>query len=108
MATTDIRAMLYLDLRERDALGQPVGQMTPWREVWCEATYSGGSRRTYAGRLVSEYQVVLTTWWREGIEQCSFVALDDGKLHEIVDIVPEGRRHKVHIIFTKDDHGYGE
>lgn len=104
----NVRATLYVDERARDELGQLVGEMTPWREVWCEATYSGGSRRTYAGRLVSEHQVVLTTWWREGIEQVSFVALADGKLHEVIDVVPEGRRHKVHIIYLNDERSYGE
>ena len=99
-------AALFLDNRERDDYGQPVGDLTLWGKVWCEATYAGGSRRTYAGRLASEHTVVLTTRWRDGIEKCAFVKVND-ILHPIVAIVPEGRRYKVHITYIEDDIGYG-
>jgi hypothetical protein len=103
----DVRCKLYTKQTERDALGHPTGVPPLWRVVWCTATYSGGSRKTYAGRVVGEHQVVLTTHWREGIEQCRFVEFD-GKRRAIVDVVPEGRRRLVHIITFTDDVGYGE
>lgn len=106
MANYNVKCKLFLAPTEQDALGQVTGDPIFWKTVWCEATASGGSRRTYAGRLAGEYQVVLTTYWREGIEKCRFVEFD-GKRRSIVDIVPEGRRKKVHIITYTDDRGYG-
>lgn len=103
----DVRCKLYTEQTERDAYGQPTGEPPLWRIVWCSATYSGGSRKTYAGRVVGEHQVVLTTYWREGIDQCRFVEFD-GKRRAIVDVVPEGRRRLAHIITFTDDVGYGE
>lgn len=99
-------AKLYLDTRKPDDYGQPVGELTLWRRVWCEVTYAGGSRKTYAGRLASEHTVVLTTHWREGIDKCAFVEVD-GTLHPIESIVPEGRKNKVHITYIEDRVGYG-
>jgi hypothetical protein len=49
----------------------------------------------------------MTTHWREGIEKCRFIEFD-GIRRAIVDVVPEGRRHMVHIITYTDDVGYGE
>lgn len=103
----DIRTKLYTGQTERNDLGELVGEPPLWRIVWCSATYSGGSRKTYAGRVVGEHQVVLTTHWREGIEECRFVEFN-GIRRAIVDIVPEGRRRLVHIITFTDDVGYGE
>lgn len=103
----NVLAKLYIDNRKRDDFGQSVGEPALWRAVWCEATYSGGSRKSYAGRLVSEYGVVLTARWREGIEQCSFVEVD-GVMHVIDSIVPEGRKYKVHITYGNDGIDHGE
>lgn len=103
----DIKVTLYTSSMRQDALGQPTGEPIRWRDVWCEATYSGGSRKTYAGRLVSEYQVVLSTRWRDGIESCRFVEVD-GRRYVIDSIVPEGRRYKAHIIYINDGRGYEE
>lgn len=103
----DIKCNLYTALVERDGYGHPSGEPPLWRSVWCAATYSGGSRKTYAGRVVGEHQVVLTTYWREGIEACRFVEFD-GKRRAIVDVIPEGRRRLVHIVTFTDDVGYGE
>lgn len=103
----DVKAKLYTELTERDAFGQPTGQPPLWREVYCSATYSGGSRKTYAGRIVGEHQVVLTTHWREGIDKCRFVEFD-GIRRAIMDVVPEGRRHLVHIVTFTDDMSHGE
>ena len=102
----DVKVKLYTEQTERNDLGELVGEPPLWRIVWCSATYSGGSRKTYAGRVVGEHQVVLTTHWREGIELCRFVEFD-GKRRVISDIVPEGRRRLVHIITFTDDVGYG-
>jgi SPP1 family predicted phage head-tail adaptor len=102
----DVMATLYIDDRERDDYGQPVGEPSEFGTVWCEATYSGGSRRTYAGRLAAEHTVVLTTRWRQGIEKCAFVEVD-GIKHVIAGIVPEGRRYKIHITYIEDEIGYG-
>lgn len=102
----DVKATLYVDDRERDDYGQPVGDPSEFGVVWCEATYSGGSRKTYAGRLAAEHTVVLTTRWRHGIENCAFVKVDD-ILHPITGIVPEGRRYKIHITYVEDEIGYG-
>lgn len=103
MANYNIKASLYLG-GAVDAYGSTsVGAL--WGNVWCEATYSGGSRRTQAGRLVGEHQVVLTTHWREGIEKCRFVKFE-GMTRPIVDIVPEGRRKRVHIITYTNDQSY--
>lgn len=103
----NVKAELYVDDRIRDDFGQLIGDPTLWHTVWCEATYSGGSRRSYAGRLVSENGVVLTTRWREGIEQCAFAKVD-GVMHVIDSITPEGRRYKVHISYTDDRISYGD
>lgn len=103
----NVLAKFYVDDRQRDDYGQVVGDPTLWRAVWCEATYSGGSRKSYAGRLASEYAVVLTTRWREGIEKCAFVEVD-GEMHVIDSIVPEGRKFKVHITYGKDGIDYGD
>lgn len=102
----DVRVTLYLDQIERNAIGELVGKPQVWGDVYCSATYSGGSRKTYAGRIVGEHQVVLTTRWQNGIEQCRFVEFD-GIRRAIVDIIPEGRRRLVHIITFTDDVGYG-
>ena len=101
------QVILYTASEERDALGQPIDNPQVWRTVWCEATHSGGSRRTYAGRIVNEHQVVLTTHWRDGIERCRF-AVFDGSRRTIYSMIPEGRRHKVHIVVDIDDYSYGE
>jgi hypothetical protein len=103
----NVHAKLYIDNRKQDDFGQMVGEPSLWRDVWCEATYSGGSRKSYAGRLVADYGVVLTTRWREGIEQCAFVEVD-GEMHVIDSIVPEGRKYKVHIAYGKDGIDYGD
>lgn len=103
----DVRCKLYTEQVERDTFGAPTGEPPLWRVVWCSATYSGGSRKTYAGRVVGEHQVVMTTHWREGIEKCRFIEFD-GIRRSIVDVVPEGRRHMVHIITYTDDVGHGE
>ena len=103
----DVRCKLFGELVERNDLGELVGEPPLWRIVWASATYSGGSRKTYAGRIVGEHQVVLTTHWREGIDRCRFIEFD-GIRRTIVDIVPEGRRRLVHIITFTDDVGYGE
>ena len=103
----DIKVTLYTSSMRQDALGQPTGAPIKWRDVWCEVTYSGGSRKTYAGRLVSEYQVVLTTRWRDGIDKCRFVEVD-GRRYTIDSIVPEGRRYKAHIVYVNDERGYEE
>lgn len=103
----DVRCKLYTAQVERDAYGQPTGEPPLWRIVFCTATYSGGSRKTYAGRVVGEHQVVMTTHWREGIEKCRFIEFD-GIRRAIVDVVPEGRRQMVHIITYTDDVGNGE
>lgn len=89
-----------------DAYGQATGVGELWGTVWCEATYSGGSRRTHAGRLVGEHQVALTTHWREGIDRCRFATFD-GMTRPIVDVVPEGRRKRVHILTYIDGQSYG-
>lgn len=102
----DVKVKLYTEQTERNDLGELVGEPPLWRVVYCSATYSGGSRKTYAGRIVGEHQVVLTTHWREGIEECRFVEFN-GKRRVISDIVPEGRRRLVHIITFTDDTGYG-
>lgn len=102
----NVQATLFIDDRQRDSYGELVGEPTPWRSVWCEATYSGGSRKSYAGRLVMDNGVVLTTRWREGIEHCAFVEVD-GQMHAIDSITPEGRKYKVHISYT-DGNSYGE
>jgi head-tail adaptor len=102
----DVKATLYVDDRERDAYGQPVGEPSEFGVVWCEATYSGGSRRSYAGRLAAEHTVVLTTRWRQGIEKCAFVEVN-GIRHVITSIVPEGRRYKIHLTYVDDDIDYG-
>lgn len=102
----DVKATLYIDDRERDAYGQPVGDLKEFGVVWCEPTYSGGSRRSYAGRLVTEHTVVLTTRWRKDIDKCAFVEVD-GIKHVIAGIVPEGRRYKVHITYADGDIDYG-
>lgn len=98
---------LYTASEERDVLGQPIDNPQVWRTVWCEATHSGGSRRTYAGRIVNEHQVVLTTHWRDGIEQCRFAEFD-GSRRIIQAIAPEGRKRKVHIVVDYDGYSYGE
>jgi len=105
MANYNIKASLYLG-GAVDAYGSAAAVGSLWGEVWCEATYSGGSRRTQAGRLVGEHQVVLTTHWRQGIEQARYVNFD-GMIHPIVDVIPEGRRRRVHIITYADDQSYG-
>lgn len=102
----NVKATLLIDNRRRDSYGELVGEPTPWRDVWCEATYSGGSRQSYAGRLVMDNGVVLTTRWRHGIERCAFVKVE-GVMHAIDSITPEGRRYKVHISYT-DGNGYGK
>lgn len=103
----NIKAILYVDDRAQDDYGQPVGEPTAWRSVWCEVTRAGGSRKTYAGRLAREHSVVLTTHWREGIESCAFVEVA-GKRYPIESIVPEGRMRKVHITYVDDGIGYGK
>jgi hypothetical protein len=103
----NVKATLYVDNRKRDGYGQLVGRLALWREVWCEATYSGGSRKSYAGRLVTDNSVVLTTHWRDGIESCSFVEVN-GVTHAIDSLTPEGRRNKVHIAYSDDGIDYGD
>lgn len=87
---------LYLPNTERDYLGEVTGSPILWREVWAEPTESGGSRRTYAGRLASEHTLVLTTHWQPGIERCTNVEVE-GRMRPIEAIVREGFRRKVHI-----------
>lgn len=101
----NIKVRLFTAPTAQDAVGQVTGDPVPWGTVWCEATTSGGSRRTYAGRLVGEYQMVLTTYWRKGIEACRYAEVE-GKMLAIADVVPEGHRKRVHIIASVDDHGY--
>ena len=103
----DVKVKLYTERTERNDLGELVGEPPLWREVYCSATYSGGSRRTYAGRIVGEHNVVLTTHWRDGIDKCRFVEFD-GVRRAIIDIVPEGRKRLAHISTFTDDVSYGE
>jgi hypothetical protein len=93
-----VKIRLFLPNTERNALGE-AGAPILWREVWAEPTESGGSRRTYAGRLSSEYTLVLTTYWREGIEKCTHVE-HEGRMRPINAIIREGFRRKVHIALT--------
>lgn len=102
----DVKVALYLGQRERNAIGELVGEPRMLCVVYCSATYSGGSRKTYAGRIVGEHQVVLTTRWQKSIEQCRFVEFD-GIRRAIVDIIPEGRRRLVHIVTVTPDVSYG-
>lgn len=102
----NIKALLYYASNEVNDLGEELAPVL-WRRVWCEATYSGGSRRIYAGRIVGEHQVVYTTLWRDGIEKCRYIEVD-GIMRAVVDVIPEGRKHKAHIVTFIDDAGYGE
>lgn len=102
----DVRVTLYLEQTKRNAIGELVGEPRVWGDVYCSATYSGGSRKTYAGRIVGEHQVVLTTRWQRDIEKCRFVEFD-GIRRVIVDIIPEGRRRLVHIVTVTPDVSYG-
>lgn len=90
---------LFLPNTERNALGEVEADPIFWREVWAEPTESGGSRRTYAGRLASEHMLVLTTHWLPGIERCTNVEYE-GRMRPIDSIVHEGFRRKVHITLT--------
>lgn len=102
----DVKVTLFLEQTERNAIGELVGKPRAWGDLYCSATYSGGSRKTYAGRIVGEHQVVLTTRWQSGIEQCRFVEFA-GIRRAIVDIIPEGRRRLVHIVTVTPDVSYG-
>lgn len=106
----DTKVMLCTISQVRDEYGQVVGDPIPWRECYCEVTRTGGSMRTFAGRLASEYSMVLTTYWQEGIESIRFVEVD-GKLLSVDDVVPETRpgRHKMaHIVTQMRDKSYGD
>lgn len=95
---------------EQDAAGEASGEPILWRDdVWATATFSGGSRRTFAGRLVTEHGAVLTTHWRPGIDLCRHVKFE-GKMYPIDEVVPEGWRKWAHIIIsvTDSDIGYVE
>jgi hypothetical protein len=98
---------LYTANTKQDVTGEVTRDPIMWRDVWAEATFSGGSRRTFAGRLVTEHTAVLTTHWLPGIEVCRHVRFD-GKMYPIDDVVPEGFRRKVHIVIavTESDIGY--
>lgn len=102
-----VKARLYLPATQRDSNGEVVGEPLLWREVWCEMTTSGGSRRTYAGRLVTEHSVVLSTNWLPRIDECTLVEFE-GRRRPIDDVVPEGFRRRAHIITTMTDHDYGD
>lgn len=104
---TDTKVMLYTSTVTQNELGESIDTPTLWRTVWCQATASGGSRRTYAGRIVGEHHVVLTTHWRDGIDKCRFVEFD-GLLRPIIDVVAEGRKRKAHILTFTSDTSYGE
>ena len=103
----DVKCRLYTELTERDAFGQPIGEPPLWR--------SGVVHRYLFRRLAKNLRWACGrrasggahTHWREGIEQCRFVEFD-GKRRAIVGIVPEGRKHLVHITTYTDDVGYGE
>lgn len=102
----NVKALLYYASTEANERGEAL-EPTPWKRVWCEATYSGGSRRVYAGRIVGEHQVVYTTYWRDGIDKCRFIEVD-GVRRAIVDVIPEGRKRRAHIVTFIDDVSYGE
>lgn len=91
-----VKIKLFMPSTERDALGEVVGEPKLWREVWAEPTESGGSRRTYAGRLASEHTLVLTTHWLPDITLCTEVE-HEGRRRPIDAIISEGFRRKVHI-----------
>lgn len=103
----DIPVTLYAGSTRVDQYGRAEGKPPVWKQVYCSATYSGGSRKTYAGRVVSEHQVVLTTYWRDGIDMCRFCEFG-GLLREIVDVIPEGRKKLAHIVTYTTDAGYGQ
>lgn len=103
----NIKVKLYTQRIEQDALGQMVEAPEHWRDLWCEPTYSGGSLKTFAGRLASEHQVVLTTHWRRNIDKCRYVN-HDGDIHPIDDVVMElrnGMQPLAHIITSTTRYG---
>ena len=105
----NIKVILCLPPKARDEYGQVMGWPIPWRQCYCEVTRSGGSMRTFAGRLASEYSMVLSTLWQPGIEEIRYVDIN-GKVLAVDDIVPECRpgRHKMaHIVTQMRDMGYG-
>ena len=94
---------LFLPNRQVDELGEQSSTPVEWRKMWATPTASGGSRKTYAGRLVSEHRVVLSTRWIAGIEACTEVEYE-GKRRPIESIVPEGFSKKVHIIIDTGEY----
>ena len=106
----NVRVQLYLANPEQDAYGQTTGEPIAWKAVYAEATYSGGSLRTVAGRLASEHGVVLSTYWIDGIDKCRYAEFH-GERRAIFDVVPErrpGQRAKAHIITSYGEQSYGE
>ena len=101
-----VKIRLFLASPQRDANGEAVGEPLLWREVWADLTTSGGGRRTYAGRLATEHNVVLSTHWLPGIDTCELVEFN-GRRRPIDDVVSEDRR-RAHIITTMTDRDYGE
>lgn len=99
--------MLYTEAEVQDSLGAVIAQPEEWRVVFCDTTYSGGSLRTFAGRLVGAGQVVLTTPWRRGIDRCRYAKFND-TLYRIEEVVPEnrsGHQPNAHIIITTIPYG---
>lgn len=106
----DTKIVLCKASQRRDEYGQVIGAPEPWRTCYCQVTRSGGSLRTLAGRLASEYSIVLSTYWFNGIEECRYVDID-GKIMPIDDVVPEkspGRHKMAHIVTQMRDKSYGD
>lgn len=106
----NVRIQLYLANMAQDAYGQTTEEPIPWRAVYAEATYSGGSLRTVAGRLAGEHGAVFSTLWMPGIDQCRYVEVG-GVMRSIADIVPEhrpGQHRKAHIVTSIGEHSYEE
>lgn len=104
---TNTRVILYTEAEVQDSLGDIIATPEEWRTLCCEATYSGGSLRTFAGRLVGAGQVVLTTPWRRGIDRCRYAKVND-TLYRIEDVVLEyrsGQQPQAHIIITTVPYG---
>lgn len=102
-----LKVELFTADNTQDALGDVVDAPKKWRSVFAEATYSGGSLRTYAGRLVGAHQVVLSTPWQRRIDDCRFAKFND-VLYPIEDVVMEcrrGQQPQAHIIVTTIPYG---
>lgn len=104
---TNTRVILYTEAEVQDSLGAVIAQPEEWRVAYCDTTYSGGSLRTFAGRLVGAGQVVLTTPWRRGIDRCRYAKFND-TLYRIEEVVSEnrsGQQPNAHIIITTIPYG---